>query len=369
LKTTVIFLQIMALGVPFYLISNLYSYLAIANGSYFLASIRPTIQSIGMIVGAFLSYYFNNIIFLAWGFSGAYVFFFLISLKQLIKKDLFKFYLNGAKYIIGEFWQTIKPLLFLPIFLQGNILIEKMVSSFMGVKVVASVEYARFITETGIVLLAVPFGLVGLSTLSTIPFKEVREKLLQIISLILIFSIPASLFLVIYSEPIITLIFKRGAFLDEDVLITKEILIGFAIGFWAQVASYIMIKALNAQHLNKRVALFMIVALICNTIFNVLFYKLLGVITIGIGATIYALILFILSSYTFSFIKEIFKVLIPLLLCSGIYYFLNTFFVYKNVDNTFISISIFIIYWVVFILINPSLKRIIFSLIVELKDK
>ena len=363
LNITITFLHIMALGVPFYLLSNLYSYLAIANGSYFLASIRPTIQSIGMIIGVFLAYYFNNISLFAWGFSGAYIIFFLLGVWQLKQKNLFIFYLDGVKEIISEFWQTIKPLLLLPIFLQGNILIEKMVSSYMGVKVVASVEYAKFITETGVVLLAVPFGLVGLSTLSAISFREAREKLLQIIKAILIFTVPISLFLILYSDLIIALIFKRGAFLSEDVLITKTILIGFAIGFWAQVASYIMIKALNAQHLNKKVAIFMVIALVSNAIFNIIFYKFLGAITIGIGSTIYAIILFFLASFAFSFTKDILKVIIPLLIASVVYYIVSQFFVYKTLVEILVSILIFIIYWILFILISSDLKEIAISLI------
>ncbi len=350
------FLQIMSFGVPFYIISSLYSYLAIANNSYFLASIRPTIQSIGIIVSTLLSYYFNNILLLAWGFSAAYFVFFILAFWQLKKESLFAFYLEGIKDIISEFWRLIKPLLLLPIFLQGNILVEKMVSSYMGVKVVASVEYAKFITETGVVLLAVPFGLVGLSTLSAIPFEEAKQKLLKIIPAILILTVPISLFLIIYSDLIVTLIFKRGAFNQEDVILTKTILIGLSIGFWAQVVSYIMIKALNAQHKNKKVVLFMGVALFINAIFNLLFYKIFGAVTIGIGVTLYGLILFFLTIWSFGFLKEILKVTVILIFASIFYYFLSSMFSFKGWIEVLLSILIFLFYWGLVLVFIPSLK-------------
>lgn len=362
----VLFVEIMAVGVPFYVLSSLYSYLAIANNSYLLASVRPTIQSIGMICGIVLAFYLDNIALIAWGFTGAYIFFFILGVKELSKKNLFLFSLCDSEKILSDFWRLVRPLLLLPVMLQGNIIIERIVSSYMGIEVVASVEYAKFITETGIVLLAVPLGLVGLSTLSKLSAHEAREKLLQIIPLVLILTVPASLFLVIHSELIISLIFKRGAFTQDAVFLTQNVLVGLSVGFWAQVAAYVMIKALNAHHRNKEVVMFMAVALAANALFNILFYKILGPITIGIGASIYGFILFIFTIYAFKISRSVIPVFFWLLLGSIIYYYLHGFVQYSGWVGMLIFVSMFVLYWLAYIAMIPVLRSSAMPLVVRL---
>jgi len=370
LELGVMFVKVMAIGIPFYIISTLYSYLAIANQSYFLASIRPTIQSFGMIVGVSVAFYTKNIVFFAWGFTLSYIIFFLLGIYNLQKKSLLSFSFEHTKEILMEFWKIIRPLLLLPLMLQTNIAIEKIVASYMGVGVVASVEYAKFITETGIVLLAMPLGLVGLSTLSSLTEKEVKNKLEQIIPLVLLVTIPASLFLIVYSDTIITLLFKRGAFSQDAVFLTQSVLLGLSIGFWAQVASYVMIKALNAQHRNKEVVIYMAIALVANALFNIIFYKVFGPVTIGIGASIYGIVLFVFTSNAFKISKKIFITMIWLISGSIVYYIIQkTVSFDTNWISLLISIFIFILYWMLLILSIPNLRSEIMPLIGRLKGK
>jgi len=365
----VLFVKILSIGIPFYILSSLYSYLAIANNSYLLASIRPTIQSLGMICGVTLAYYFSNIALFAWGFTIAYVIFFLFSIKELVKMRLFIFYFDNKKAILKDFWLTIRPLLLLPILLQGNIVVERIVSSYLGIQVVASVEYAKFITETGIVFLAMPLGLVGLSTLSNLNHEEVKEKLLQIIPLVLIITIPISLFLGINSKYIVEILFKRGAFNEDAAFLTQIILIGLSIGFWANIASYVMIKVLNSHRRNREVIIFMGIALSLNSLFNILSYKIFGPITIGIGSSIYGIILFILAINAFKIQKEIFISWICLLIGSFIFYFVN-YYLELNKKMNFVLFSIlFIIYWIIYIFIVPSLRIYLVLLLNKIRNK
>ena len=65
--------MVMALGVPFYVSTGLGSYLELSNGGYRLVSARATVQSVGLIAGTCLAYWTDEPIFLAWGFTGAYM--------------------------------------------------------------------------------------------------------------------------------------------------------------------------------------------------------------------------------------------------------------------------------------------------------
>ncbi len=367
LEIASLFIEIMAIGVPFYVLSLLYSFLAMANQKYYLASIRPSVQSAGMICGVLLAYYLDSIAMFAWGFTGAYILFFIIGATELLKSSLFHFSFHTPALILSDFWKVIRPLLILPILLQGNIIIEKVVASYIGIEVVAAVDYAKFITETGVVLLAVPLGLVGLSKLSALNIEEIRSKLSEIIPIILILTIPASLFMVIHSELIISVIFERGAFSQASVRLTQDVLIGLSIGFWAQVVSYVLIKALNAQARNKEVVIFMSIALIANAFFNIFCYEILGPMVIGLGASVNGLILFVLSIRSFEMTKSIFPILIWLFITSFVYYIIYGLIRIDGSLGISFSMLIFAAYWFSCIYAIPVLRISIMPLITRLR--
>jgi putative peptidoglycan lipid II flippase len=168
-----------------------------SNNQYFMTSVRPTVQSVGLIVGALLAYKSHYIGYLAWGFTGAYILLFVQGGVNLYRKQLIQRpkLMPGEVKLIGlEFWKTFRPLLLLPIILQGNIIIERRIASFLGTDVIASLDYAKFVTETGLLLLAVPVSLVGLSKLSGLSIDRVKTNLEQFIPVLLLVTIPISVF-------------------------------------------------------------------------------------------------------------------------------------------------------------------------------
>jgi putative peptidoglycan lipid II flippase len=52
------------------------------------------------------------------------------------------------KKVMVDFWLILRPLLILPVILQGNITLERALSSLVGLDAVSSLDYAKFITET-----------------------------------------------------------------------------------------------------------------------------------------------------------------------------------------------------------------------------
>ena len=189
-------LRIMALAVPLYILGMLMAYLEMAHGRYLTASLRSTIQSVGLISGSLLAIYFKNPLFLAWGFVFAYLFYLLWLLYGLYHLRLLRFKtslsLDLAKETFGAFWHSVRPVLIVPLFMQGTIATERIVASLIGSRAIAAVDYAKFVTETGVILIAAPLSMVGLSTLSGLDSDLVRQKVGQIANIVLIFTIPFS---------------------------------------------------------------------------------------------------------------------------------------------------------------------------------
>ena len=346
------FLKIMSVSIPFYLLSTLYSFLAMSYDKYFLVSVRPIVQSVGIIISVICAYYLDDILFLAYGFAITYILFYFFTFLHV--KSFLKFYFFNVKTLFFDLFHSIKPLLLLPFFLQGNILIERAIASLISVSTVAAVDYAKFISESGVVLLAAPLGLIGLTKFSVMKEDVLKENLIKIINVLLIITIPVSTFIICYSDFIIKLIFERGAFNLDSVNTTSMILMGLGIGFWAQVVSYILIKSLNAQRKNKIVLIFMVIALVINSLFNVIFYKLLGSLTIGIGASIYGIVLFILLIKYFGIFNKISRNFIKLFIYS---FLIGVSGFYLKKFDIYISIVFFLIYWGILVLLDKDIKE------------
>ncbi|PLN13537.1 virulence factor MviN, partial [Klebsiella pneumoniae] len=222
-----------------YLSSALINYVEMAHGDFTPMSIRPSIQNFGMLVGALFAYYMNNPVFLAWGFTFAYfVFFCWVLLRGLQKKILqfpSSFGVSIVKEVISNFWVTLRPLILLPFIYQGNIATERAIATLISITAVSALDYAKFITETLLLVVSTPVALAGLATWGGMAKEEIRDKLAVTFELLLIVSVPFSLFLGGFSKDIVTVLFARGQFDSLSIDVTSNILLGMSFGLWAYV--------------------------------------------------------------------------------------------------------------------------------------
>jgi putative peptidoglycan lipid II flippase len=298
--TTVEFVRIMGLGVPFYIAGGLFSYLEMGHGVYTLASARATLQSAGLIAGTLAAYVLHAPSLLAWGFTAAYVLYSAWGYARIVQRGWVPLpsLLNreDIRATAREFWHVVKPLLLIPVLLQGNTVAERAVASLLGVGTFASLDYAKFISDTGILLFAVPLGLAGLTAISKMNDEEASAALSRLIPPLLLASVPVSMALAVNSRLVVAIVYQRGHFNDESTHLTQLILWGYALGFWAQVASYVLMKALSARLLNQAVFRIMAAGLIANMLVNFCLFRVLGPVTLGIGGCAYGLVLFALSA-------------------------------------------------------------------------
>lgn len=291
----IVMLHIMALGVPFYLLSALVMYLALANGDYVPLAVRPSVQNVGLIVGAVTAFAAGKPVWLAWGFTAAYGAFAGWVVVRAMKAGMLVFpqiwHWPSVREVLGAFWATLRPLLLLPVLLQGNIAVERAVASLIGLAAVSGIDYAKFVSETLIVLVSMPVAFSGLGHWSGMSPEEMAPKLLKVIVLVLLLAVPASAFLLANAQVIVDAVYARGAFDLGSTQITGEILFGIAMGLWGQVLGYVLIKALNAQLRNRAVLWVMALALVANAAFNLLAHAEFGAVTLGIGNSLYGLIL------------------------------------------------------------------------------
>lgn len=370
-------LRVMALAVPLYILGMSLSYLEMAYGKYIAASFRSTVQSFGLIVGALLAFYLKVPVFLAWGFTWAYGAYLLWILARLWNSGILHWPAGLSWSLIKEtleaFWRCVRPVLFVPLLIQGDIAVERVVASLLGIGVIAALDYAKFITETGVILVAAPLGMVGLSTLSGLDPDLVRQKVGQIANVVLILTIPISVFILYYHTSIINAIYARGAFDQESAAITAKILFGLSIGLWAQLLSYYFIRILNAQLRNIEVLLYISISTFLDIGVKLLLYKDLGPMILGLSFSVGSIVLFLFTTNALrlgrilrlSLLWMIIGTIFYITLCFIVSYYLSTL---SHLFYLLLAAGVFCLFWILYILLIPHLRVNIYLLLDKLHD-
>ncbi|TCW00209.1 murein biosynthesis integral membrane protein MurJ [Biostraticola tofi] len=361
-------LIIMAIGIPFYLTSALINYVEMAHDDFFPMSVRPSLQNLGMLCGAIFAYWFHNPLYLAWGFTLSYVLFFVWVLCRGIKANLLLFPQNYEfkilKEVIKKFWVTLRPLILLPVIYQGNIAVERAIATLISINAVSAIDYAKFITETLLLIVSAPVALAGLASWGGVQKKEMKIKMVNVFNIMLMVSLPISAFIWTHSTEIVTVLFARGRFDAESIHVTSIILFGMSLGLWAQAIGYVYIKALNAQLKNNYVMMIMSIGLCLNIIINIIFYKHIGAYALGLGYTVYGLVLLLGCLIAINIWPQIAKIAIIMTLGAVLYNFITliNFRVVNDLITLIVDGIVFLSFWFIILVGTPHTRRILKTL-------
>jgi putative peptidoglycan lipid II flippase len=281
-------LQIMALGIPFYVQSAVFWYWEMAHGGYALAAARSTLQNVGLIAGIIAAWLTRNPLWLAWGFTSAYILLCLASPLWLARRGMIgrtgRVPRDMLRSALAEFGRAVRPLILLPFFFQAGIGLERALASLISVGTVASLDYAKVIVETGLVLIAFPLGLASLAELSRVSEDSARRRIAQLVPVLLALTVPLSIALALNANSVVRLLFGRGAFDADSIRITAAILTGLGLGLWAQLTAYVLGKTLSARSRNRTMVRCTIIAIVCTATVQLLTWRQLGPFAFGLGA-------------------------------------------------------------------------------------
>ncbi|WP_409420430.1 lipid II flippase MurJ [Pseudaeromonas sp. ZJS20] len=345
-------LDIMGYGIPAYIVSVLGVFICIANDDFVPMALRPSIQNVGLLAGALLFLLFGDPAWLAWGFTISYGFFFLYITFRLLNRRFIewpkKWCRLDVKLIVNSFWCTIKPLLLLPVLSQGNIAVERAVASLVGLVAVSALDYAKFTTETIFFLISMPVAFVGLSSWSGLDNAQVKERIANTAKAMLFIAVPLSSIVGQNASLIVDVMFSRGQFDAASASVTTSILVGMSFGIWAQAIGYVLIKGLSATFKNNVVLMVMAVSLVINSIFNLIFYKHFGAITLGLANSIYAIVLFFLCVRALDLWCEIKGDVLTYLIGSLVLFIISIFLSCAFNYSKFTLLFAACLYWIVF---------------------
>lgn len=281
-------LQILALALPAYVVSGLFASVDLAMGRGGLNASRASLQSIGLIAGTLAAFWFETPGLIAVGFVAAYFVFYWVGARVVLQEDLslrpvWKL-TPEIRDAMTQLFKVVRVLIWIPIAFQVNAVIERRVASLVSVDAMAAIDYARFATDTLVILVAMPVGLAGLSTMAAMDEASFRRTKLRAFRALLYVGIPLSAMLHANAAVVVSLAFERGAFGAGSVATTAQILSGMAIGIWGQLLGYAGAKFLTARGRNTGALGASLAGLACSVLILLTGQSALGSGVLGFAA-------------------------------------------------------------------------------------
>ncbi len=263
---TVRFVRVMAFAMPAASLFNCLSSIEIAIGRSRLTSVRSSTQNVAVIAGVVIAAITGMPLAIAWCYTigfDAVVLGAVVMLWREGELDPAGLAPSAVLHVLSVFLRRLRHLVAQPIADQAVVWIERFLGSASGVGTVAALDYARSLSETVTLLVSQPVGYVVLSQGETGPGDTAR-RIGAIARPVLALGLPLSTFLILFAPDIVHLTFGRGAFTPHAELLTSRTLQGIAVGLWASVLGWIIVRMLNVAGRNSRAAAIFVAAYATN---------------------------------------------------------------------------------------------------------
>ncbi len=313
------------------------------KGKFFLPSFLSVILNFSMII-TLLIFKSNSHLALAWAMIiSGFIQLFLLFINLSFIKIFFKITRSGINSLSNKLLIFIKRFLLSIMgsgIVQLNIFISMIFASLVGEGSISHIYYADRIIDLPFALVAVAMSITLLPYLSkNISDEEKNSNAFnQTIIFCFIFSLPCVLGLYVLNEDIVRVLFGRGEFLNEDIIITSKVLAIYSIS----LPGYMLARICNQVFFSyERIDLTVIASIptfISNLILCMLLYKSFGVVGLAVSGAISVWLNFFIQLYFFknhflSFYKriiifnhsKIFKIIFSSLAMVIMIYFLDIF--------------------------------------------
>ncbi len=313
-ELTVRFVRIMSLSMPASVLLGNLMCIELATGRSRAAAIRASVQNVALMIGVVVLAFTGDVDAIAWAFVVAFNSVTLFGAYWLWRDGQLSLRcvsLRDAYRAIAIFLPRVKVLMTQPIFDQANIVLERVLASAVAVGAIASMDYARTLSESLLYLLAQPIGFVVLAG-----GRPSVERIRLVSRSVLGIALPVSCYLAWLAPDIVRVVLERGAFDERAVAMTAGAVRGISIGLWAASLGYVFIRMLNAQGRNRAAAGVITLSYAANMITNVATAHLWGTFGLGVGESMRGLVLLLGSALCLGCMKELIELGRPLLVPS-----------------------------------------------------
>ncbi len=188
------------------------------------------------------------------------------------------------------FTVTVFTILVIEASAQVYAVIDRYFASFMGDGIISALGYAYIVMMLPVNLLAYALSTAIYPYLSDAFAENDSARsgylLTRGLCVALVMGIPAAIFLFLFAEPLIILLFRRGAFDSQSVILTSNLLMAFAPGLAGQFLIWILARACYAAGRFTLLALQVILLLAAKFFLSAMAMELYGYTGLAIASSI-----------------------------------------------------------------------------------
>ncbi|WP_339060515.1 murein biosynthesis integral membrane protein MurJ [Tepidibacillus marianensis] len=328
LVIAILFTRVGLVGIYFTGLIFIFSGYLQLKGNYIIPALIAFPMNLIIILSIFLSYK-TNIMVLAIGSVIATAFQFLFLLPFIHKKGYrYKFILNIKDKHMKEMAYIALPVIIGVSVNQINVLVDRTIASQIVEGGISALNYANRLNGfvQGIFVLSISTAMYPLISKMAAEnnINGLKKSVSEAISGINLLVVPATVGFIIFAEPLIKLLFGRGAFNAQAISLTASALIFYSIGMIGFGLREILSRAFYSLQDTKTPTINGVVALIMNIVLNIVLSKFLGLgglaLATSISAIVTTVLLFIslrkkigqfgMKKITISFVQVLFASLI-----------------------------------------------------------
>ena len=275
------------------------------------------------------------------------------------------------------------PLLFGNLIGYLNIIVDRTICSFLPPGNIASLSFAGRIVMIAVNIISIPVSTVLYPELSLNSarnnIKKFSEISIKSMKSLLYLMVPLTVFLFVYREEIVTLLFKRGNFDERAVILTANVLIFYSFYTIFISLNYLSGTILNSLKLTKITTLVNSIGILVNIFLSLVLVKTYKLKGIAFATSFSAFLIFILYLFFISkhirignFIKYFSKIIfIGAILFLGLFFFARINFLTGWKENILkLGLKLFIsglvlcfIYFILSFFIKAREYKILFHLL------
>lgn len=268
-----------------------------ASGSFFVPALAPVLFNIVFLLCTLWAYLnkLNSLIgtyVISIGLLiGSLTIAFFVYRELYLKGMRISFYMPKIKDLqpqIKTFYSLLFPYLSILLFLQLVYFVERYFASKLGEGTISGLSYAFRLAQFPNWVFIAAISIVMLPALSRAcscrDYWKLRKLFLKAIGMSLLITVPCALILSVGSKQIVEVLFMRGAFNGESLVITSGILTGYAWAIVGQSISVVGIRYWLAVGKLSFSVLAGLISTVITVLYNVHFINLLGASALGWGA-------------------------------------------------------------------------------------
>ena len=179
------------------------------------------------------------------------------------------------------------PILLANLLLYGAGLLDQMMAAMIGPGAASAIGYGAKLVLAGLHVATLAIGVAVLPAYSeqaaTGSAGELRRRLRRHVLLVAGLSVPAVGLAAVVAEPVIRLLYQRGAFGADDTRLVAEVLAAYAVQLPAYAATVVLVRAAAVLGLGRALAGAAAANLVLTVALNAGFMTLWGVVGIALA--------------------------------------------------------------------------------------